>query len=451
MIGSTNAKVSQGNGAQPQLFDIKILESQSASQGWAYICSDDCRNFNSSDVPTLYNNIKNKYDNVSTISVINTNIQKNYVFTPVLFCNNKYYCSNAYYNNGSWVTIGSLPTMFSLATNDSASIIIGIDWDTAVYKINPIDNSYKKIANSSYLSGVEYYDGRDSAYEFNKKEYNNMLYMCNTASRYIHAISTDYNDNTFLTYSFNKTILDYVYINNYWYVATTDGWGYTVYKGRSLSNSDFSDSSKWTSVFTLNGVNDPFIQIFCSNNRIVIFGAYSTYYYTDDDFNHIHTVSISEISYDDRGLTFVRFDGNYLLVQKDSWKMCYCPISLIQSDNNWNSIEFDSIQIPYPVNSVMYAEDYDSNTGIGIILKVELKSLIDKYVIDGEILDISYVKSGNFKICNYNTLDTLNLLYHNYGISNYWNIYNNTVSIPVNKQNYSIMYVGDNFTDDLYE
>lgn len=490
-LGSAKAPSSSGSGEQPQLYDTRILSSASAPEGWAYTCSNAYRTFSSSTLPTLYNDINTKLQNgtaytdnyiVSTdnynCDLVDLNFQ-NIKDTPLvsatnilLKCNNNYYTSGYdtdnglyIYDNNSWTKVQNSPNIICAATNTEGTFIICVDDETAIYKFNPSNNTFIQLANSSIFENP----GSGGHTNIAHKEFNNNFYFYpnyNSAgliSNHIYETPANPTVSTLIDHTFNKKIVDIVYNNNYWYVLVNKtnehntNIGFEVYKGSSLSNSDFSDATKWELIYspTINNIDnsiDHALYITVLSNRFIIFYATDNanntiddfnYIYTDDEFNTINSITNMPIS---TYCEITTLDNVILICGENT--LYYCDVLKINNVNNWQTqtIGTTIVNFSYPINNTVYLTVLfdDQNNNIDYVAYSLNISAIKQSIL------INYHKYENFKICQYSDLTLLNQLYTQYGISNYWNIYNNAVSIPVDSQQYKIMYVGDNFNDDLY-
>ncbi|MBR2245450.1 MAG: hypothetical protein IJ880_00230 [Bacilli bacterium] len=471
MQGQTNAKI----GKKAKLYDTRILETQEAEKGWAYACSDNYRSFSSSTLPTLYTDINTKLqngvegtdiymiDNLSTnnydYNLTNLGLQNiDDLYVNFLKCDNNYYTSgynDSYgiglyiYNNNSWVQIQNSPNIMYAITDSIGSSIVGIDDGSRIYKFNPQNNTFIKLADESVF---DYPGSGGNNTSASYKEFNNNFYLypnyrssgVDPISNHIYEIPTDPTSSVFTDYAFNKKIIDVVYSNNYWYVLVNKlneydyDIGFEVYKGLSLSNNDFSDTTKWELMYstTTNNMNHA-LYITVINNRFVVFYS-NSYIYSDDEFNTVNIVANIFSGYEE-----ILVMNNVIIMCDSANLVKYCKISKIDNANNWQTQTIgDTIYIfTPPINNNIY-------------LIAGTNDVLEAYSLNvsslGQSFPINYYKYGNFKICQFSDLTLLNELYSLYGVSNYWNIYNNTISIPVDCQEYKIMYVGDNFQDTLY-
>lgn len=463
MQGQTNAKI----GKKAKLYDTRILETQEAEKGWLYTCSNAYRSFSSSTLPTLYNDINTKLQNstsgllhdeyfniVSSYNYNLTNLNLNDIdsddMIKLLKCDNKYYTiiiNNVYdtsglcvYNN-TWDEIPNIPKMITLTSDNQGTCIVGTDEMSAIYKFNPANNTCIKLLDESSIVS----DG--SAYNVNitSKTYDNYLYIyidtqefASDANNHIYKTPVDPTINSIVDYEFTERVVDILYYNNYWYLLIKDENNvYKIYKGSDLANSNLSDTTKWELIYT---INSHIICMYVINNRFMIFCS-SKYIYTDDNFTTMNVVN-SNIGYKK-----IMCLNNIIIMIGES-SISYCDAIMIDNINNWQtqSVLGEISYISNTIQNKIYIinEQGTSHNPLGVAYELSIDSVYGSFIIN-------YTKYENFKICQYSDLTDLNTLYNRYGISNYWNIYNNQISIPLNKQEYTVMYVGDNFVDDLYE
>lgn len=514
MIGNTNARIKKGGsgGNEVQLYDKRLISQPNAPSGWLYMCSDAYRSFSSNDLPTLYNDIMTKYTIASQGSTytdtyeISDRMSNNpgYLvneskivqslsaediedFADVSSMSKLARCFTLYWNvigsynenydlyyyegYGVWNSISDrysdFPPIYTVVPSYDGTTMLCVDYDSGIYQL--FSSRYVKHASSSSITSTSDITGTDLI----KKEYNNRMYFTNHGGDDdIYAISNNSDVcDLFETYSFNRKVCDFVYVDNYWYLLVNYNDKVMIYKGTDLSNSNLTDTSKWqmicenSQIYASNG-NDYFSpRIFYSKDRFVVCGEnsgeyhyqnYLSYFYTDDDFSTISNVIETNFS---TGYWNTYFTNDCLICGNH-----FCYLFKLNSINNWVTLTIPQNMNLIDVSEPVFIEEFDMPTWTSIPYSAVYFTLYnnndEKYYIYSihipqpissmTSIDIQYKKYETFKFCTYSNLNNLNSIYNIYGVSNYWNIYNNLVSIPVDKQEYSIMYVSDNYQDNLY-
>ena len=446
--GTEQTTASSGGGSA-SLFDIKCLSQAIADKGWAFMCRkishDNIPFLNKSDIPTVYDNIFNKYNNAEkSFSPLTqgSNLKdsdNNYntfdingfgicVFgnTTYAILNNDYnlkiYYSSSYQSGATWSLLSDIDTFTALFKANNCIIALSYN---SVYKINPSTNTITKIGNnidSDY--GLDY-----RSVKF--KLINDVIYIIkkadntNTASIFkrIYYVADDTTTNT-LSYigNYSRVVCDLEYANNSWYILARNGYTFYVYKGSDLNNKTLTDTTKWELKFTYRNTNwdiDRNGEMFYGNNRFVIFfkryQANYDYVYTDDDFATTNTKL--EVSIGSEGFCPLYFCNNifYSIYKPSTFPyLYYCHIDSLQS--SWS---YDSSLTPSPLVS--------DSTLIGLFLTDTLQLMgvvlpsgtyrnfiyyrgygntvyTDSYSINGNIVTVNYsMYEDNFgkdwKIC----------------------------------------------------
>lgn len=496
MLSQTNARIKSG-GEQPQLYDTRILATRNASPGWAYNCDSTYKTFSSSTLPTLYNDMISKFNNRINIDsdihvdIVDIDAIEGQIFNTYgsiagsYFCLSKSYDLVAYAEDWSYVDPHITDILWRVPCGSGLFICGDQDY---IYKSDK--NSYNVIANVEQddidIVPTGYYDDTEVLVKVfvgipevaegkGVCLTNSIVYNYNNRNIYITNDIMSQGGVGLTKYSFTgvNSIMDFEYVNGYWYILTESGnynKGFCIYKGTSLSNGDFTDTTKWTKIYEAN--NDFFdndvdqikrIQLHYYNNKFYIFSVITKNEYNSTDFfmccryttssftniSDIHSITLNGFYHD----YTMRFASNYILVQTSD-NVHYCSLDSIANSNCWGVKSLDvstASQLSYPNEyNCMYV--HDTNTALDtnkILYQIEIvpnaQIFTDKYLVNGSTISINYYLYNNFKMCTYDDLSILDTIYYYYNVSNYWNIIDGQISIPMNRQNYSVMYVGDNY------
>lgn len=492
----TTAPDTSGN----SLFDIKVLSQAVVEKGWIMLCRsgvhDMSPHLTREIAPTLYENIFSKYNNAeksfspltqgsnlkdsdNNYNTFDANSFGLCVFGDTTYgifindYNTKIYYSSSYQSGATWTLLSDIDTFTALFKADNCIIALS---SNSVYKINPSTNTITKIGNNIDSDGELGYK------RVIFKLINGIIYIIkkststNTSNIYkrIYYVADDTTTNT-LSYigNYSRVVCDLEYINNSWYILARNGTTFYVYKGSDLNNKTLTDTTKWELKLTYSNSNwniDWNGEMFYGNNRLVMFfkryqGNYD-YVYTDDDF--VTTNTITEIGLGTDEFCVLYFCNNvfYSISKPATFPYLYsCNIDNINNSLNW---QYDTSITPTPLVS-------DSNL-IGLFLTDTLQLMAvnlpsgtyrnfiyyrgygntiytDTYKIDGNNVTINYFKyidefNQIWKIAFYQ--HSIFTAYSALGYSQYWVIDTSSeeVYLPLNKQRYVQMYIGDDYIDD---
>lgn len=476
------------------LYDIKTLSQAIADRGWAFMCHTTRQDLAKSDVPTLYNDIFNKYLNAEkTYSDLtqgsdlkdndnNYNTFDASSFGLCVFGNTAYgifindysgkiYYSSSYQTGATWALLSDIDNFTALFKANNCIIALS---SNSVYKINPSTNTITKIGNNIDND----YGLSHRTVKF--KLINGVVYIIkksihsDTSALYkrIYYVADDTTTNT-LSYigNYSRVVCDLEYVNNYWYLVARNGNTFYVYKGTDLNNKTLTDTTKWEQKLSYNNNNELSYngEIFYGNNRLVMFfkryQASYDYVFTDDDFVTTNTITNIALGVDEFCVLYFCNNVFYSISKPATYPYLYsCNIDNINTAENWT---YDTSITPDPLES--------DSILIGLFLtdSLQLMAIIlpsgthrnfiyyrgygnavytDNYNINGTIVDIQYYKYNDFKICisDGGTNDTnLDAVYNELGYENYWLLdsANEQLCLPRNSNLYTQMYVGDDYED----
>ncbi len=435
--GTEMTTVPNGN----NLYDIKILSQAIADKGFAFMCHTTTRALLKSDVPTLYNDILNKFNNsekeMQPLTQLSLKGQK------ILYSNtlNKWFYSDE--NNGIIYITDNLITS-NVYLNDiyitqmicGNNIFVAYNYMNSRYIIKDLHTDETKTLN---ISNVPLDSG--AIRTIIKDGY---IYLCPiNRSDYtkIYKFYDDFSITNFQTITFSKNIYDIQYNNGYWYVLLADG----VYKG-----TDINTPSSFTRIYQ-DDIYDSSFLIVKDNFSCYLKGRGFSIVYTYDLYQNVNqTLNGFDISYPSNIKSYPKLLNNLIWTQTDALKIMSININDFSTFIDTTVYDVEGLDIDYNNNTVVYGSS-DNMYFTGLVKK----QYTDTYNINGTNVNINYYKYNDFKICvsdNGGTNDTnIKTVYDYLGYCNYWllDTTNETITIQRNKQGYVQMYVGDDFVDDL--
>lgn len=469
--GTEMTTVPTGN----NLLDIKLLSQAIADKGFAYMCHTNRRDLAKADVPTLYNDILNKYLNAEehTTSLQAGLNKDNNRLANLCYINNKLYFTendNVFYSlsytSGSGIVqVNNISNIRKMYQGNNC--IIALSPFTA-YKINPTDNSVIE------LGSIQDTDFNGIFKVFNGKIYF-IPYDNSNESKYtkIYEFVDDNSSNTMVTYNYNGYVSDVDFYDGYYYLVSLNDNVRYILKGLNLGNNDLADTSKWELVKQINnGSYDKYYtQIFFAEDKCVLFvfcGGLRGYDYYVLDINTFDT--IYNTGYNQFGpymSQIVLCDNIFYGVKKElnfesRDLFTYCSVFDITNKSNWvTDSELSDFDRPYDivfdgflVLPTLQLFSIHTSSSKEIYYRGITKTVYtDSYTINGTTVNIDYYKFEDFKICikDNGTNDTnLETVFNYLSYLNYWllDTVNETVAIQRDKNTYAVMFVGDDFIDD---
>ena len=442
---------------EPNLYDIKILSQAVAEKGWAFQCKTSRQDLAKADVPTLYQDIKDKYDNADSDFVFNSSTPT--TTNGVWYCETKkkyYYANNGHiyesanadlssptdlgeFNVGTGIIIGKNINVTLSSSYSHTITIYDKNWElisSLSENIKIQSNNYKVLDGYIllwYSAGHEHFlitikdDENNPEFKFSANLYNDNNVL-------IRKVSDIYDGYIYIIYSslwlnFLKvkiddlavaqsdfggvdtsigqiangydriTLANIVFYDGYFYLLNVN----KIYKSQTMMN------GTWSEVETLT-TNGQFISVVENDGTYYI--ATNGVIYTTTDFSTFNTLT------------------NWT---EDAYGYNYFNNFSVSNPNVILSLK----------ESVIYVYGEDAKT-----------VSTDTYVINGNEVEIDYYTKDGFKICikDGGTNDTnLATVYSYMGYYNYFvlDTTGETVSLPRNNNLYSAMYVGDDFQDTI--
>ena len=443
--GGSGGGGSASSGAN--LFDVKTMAEAIAEKGWAFTCKSTRQDLAKTSVPTLYADIKNKYDNAdkSMSTMTQSRVLSGYGDSKGIFYNSKlnkyiivseyvYYCdslkSSAELTKVGTMSAGQYDHNYNSFCGENILLVPNLATST-IYKVDLSDWSYKDTTipatSSSYYRAYALKDG----------------YIYIQSDTKVYKIKDDYSVDTVEELDTNGSVVTIAWSehNNKWIVGKTDA----IY-----TTTDFSSYTK---------IKDSVLTkvLLCYDDKIFYFTTsaddsadVSNIYYSDDLFETTETISTvnSRLHYwytiGSKAYFFTWYDAypnNYILDMDTLSYVTNANVSL-------EGIKYANY-LPQ-TSSYVYVKENGSN-----LYYAEMQKTVgtDTYVIDGNTVEIDYYTKDGFKICLADNTNDTNLatVYSYLGYYNYYRLdtTNETVSLPRNSNLYSMMYVGDNYQDTL--
>lgn len=456
-INDSSSNGSKGSSGA-SLFDIKTMANAIAEKGWAFTCKSTRQDLAKASVPTVYNDILEKYNNVEeSLSASSTKIMSH--------SQNAVSFALAKDNNYIYVCQHNSPSLQRTLITDIANpnwetIPVSVRGDTYLPRIIEVGDNLLVCKTSS--STVKVYKKSDwSEYKsISISDYAN-IFLLEIDGKKVFYISYILSGTYHLDKIEDSDSADVVEVN-----GNIGGYiGLPVY-------------DNGTFYFWLSEQN----KIYKTNDFITLTELKSGVY--GDSYHHYNARAMYKIGNTmlmscstrgaecfyttDNGATWISLkkqDNSNLSVGGGIVEngVLYCQIW-----DGFNSTETRLYKSTDLVNYTIVSETQGIGTGITKII-VTTNAIfymtvqdnspyyfgIEKVVYTDTIngTEINYYKNGDYKICVAdNTNDTaLATVYSYMGYYNYYRLdtTNETVSLPRNSNLYSMMYVGDNYQDTL--
>lgn len=442
------------------IYDIKILSEAIADKGFAFMCHTVRQNLTKGQVPNVYNDIKTKYDNAdiqnssfATFTGISTGnrcpygnfgIHNGYIYG--IFDKKLKKCALTDINNPIWTTVNNdyefrpIENGYSFICTDKWIIVCGVYVDKIKLTIVDYDGTilYEKVRGTTNL--VPYSCNLSLVKDGNNTH---IIYCERVPNDTFDIFRIDIVDNPepqLITnvnkpcWNFTKHYGKYFFVNN-WY--TSSG----------------SDNSKLCS---------------CSTNDFINITEYQrcdrTYAIIGDSILTTRTNTNAMIS-DNRGA-----DGSW---SQYNWNFNYQAFTKFNNKEAYISIDPNTKKVSYTEDLHNFTIIGDGTGGQFFVLDendsyifnqdgnavvyysgISKKVYTDTYNINGSSVNINYYKYKDWKICladNGTNDANLETVYNYLGYLNYWvlDYVNEFVCIQRDKNTYALMYVGDDFVDNL--
>lgn len=424
------------------LYDIQILSQAIINKGWACLSHTTRKDLNKAIVPTVYNDIVDKLNNVD--ETISSFIQKESLSAGSCVCysNGKWFVSHhnkTYYTTNLNVALTSLNEPY----NVYGSFISGNN--IVAYHISTESNDYIRIINSSNLNTktISYNSIMDNV---NRTFIiNGYIYIVSKTSNKLYRIVDDYNNATSfeLVKTFDFYIYDIYEFNNEFYVITNDN---NYIKKSSTIDGNYEnvyrDSNDGSSI--QNGamicVDENFICWACGNNYPIKYTRNNFSSVTESSYSYNNPTSSLPVIW--KGLLFYQEydyedEVTYLHSIKISTMSSHVKYSNI---TNMGGIGFNNKQLAVTSDTYLFYRGVSPTV------------YTDKYEINGATVSINYNMNGSFKICvsdggtNDSNLETV---YNYLGYYEYFllDTINKKISLPRNSNLWTYMYISDNYQD----
>lgn len=461
--GTEMTTVPTGN----NLYDIKILSQAIADKGFAFMCHTTRRDLPKTEVPTLYEDILNKFKSADLQNIgIQTLSGSPFGYNCGGFHGDYFYCIRLDSNDNHW-------KLFRCHTNNLSSPV----WELVYFNEDNkediefcVNKEFNFYCTDEYivLGGVnfDHYDGHGNSsklviidYEGNLllKRYfdeGTMTMDCalsvteETDGQYVF-FSTGYRDiGVYKLYKW-KVEEDNINISQ---IATTStyitniskhgNYYYFIYANRT-DNSTLARTENWQSYEYLcrcggsyGVIGNTIITERSNVNGKISFDGGQTF---------------SDTNWSNSYARYTKFNGKdkYICVKVDTTSI-YTTTDFINYEYIGNSDYFQNFAFNYDNLFFVLMDSYNINySGFTQVIYT------DTYTINGTSVTINYCKCNDFKIClsdNGGTNDTnLEKVLNYLGYLNYWllDLTNETITIQRNKQPFTLMYIGDDFIDDF--
>lgn len=430
------------------LFDIKIMSEAIANKNWCCISDTQPKRLNKADVPTAYEFLKEKLDNVdgeissysetSYISGLNSYaIIDDYVYIAI---SNEGIYKTSYANIGdksSWIkihntTYGILATAWDYEhklcayvtgnSNPYKCYIFNFETGENIAEFN-VQNTQDYSYILSFFENCLYVSANPACYRYNL---NNSTY---------EIVYNSYIGSSGIQFGVSKLVQIFAHTNNYYYFnVTTNGQLYAIRATNILDVSTYDCLYFGNpNYYFRNGFSCVY------NNKL-----YNKYNYTPNVYIDLYTDTIIQNS----------------------------PLTTYLT-KSINKKYFGYIIETYNDNKLIYTEDFNNYTELytglskfcdsnGSFVIVQYNGKF-KYTQPNKLptvytdtingIDIKYYKSGDWKICTPDIAvgndDNLQDVFEYLGYLNYWwiDIANEQITLQRNSNMWTFMYVGDDYID----
>lgn len=479
--------VSWGEVNANYLYDTKVLSQAISNKGWAYQCKSVRTDLAKADIPTVYEDIENKYLNVDKelsafqkISINKNDTAFKYFYNDTT---QKYY----------YINTGNPYKIYSSITPNLASTTLEYTGDNGCNCLCAGNNIIIVARYARRIDNVLYFDFDifDKNLTFlrqitinagtwtrnipsiNKLWFRRDTFICNMVASYGDNDSTQWviilKDNTNITSGYiyrdffgytwrNSDVLeqDHCPITN----VINDKYVYMLTNSRS-GNRRIYKLDLDTNELTLCGSrpNGSLYTNMCYYNNkfyVAIHISYHLRFYESVDCS-----SWTEITmFDDENIGCIINLGSFCLCFGDynvysttdfnTFTVYESNISTYSSLHNYFTNYIQSDDYFFVLCNINTSGTAPYNFfGSSLIPKV----YTDNYTINGSTISIQYYKNEDWKICiaGENGTDDVNLdtVFNGLGYLNYWRLDRNgqTVTLPRNSNLYTQMFVGDNYDD----
>jgi hypothetical protein len=446
-----------GGDSLPNLYDIKTLSQAIADKGWAFTCKSTRQDLSKADVPTVYEDIKNKYLNCdeqlgnATDLIGNSqaqclDIDDEYLYTTDNIGGKlkKALLSNlpslSFVDCGTVANVGNSNVSTTSVGNN---VLINIESDNYIRIYKKSDMTVLKsiqISNDDSLCSVcpIFINGIRKICIVYKAPNDTYMSLCIVEDKE----TLQYENYMTQGYQIGQP----AYVNGYFYFESLrhNDWQYLDF----VRTSDFATfetqkTLEWT------GTRD--IQPTISNGEIIING----HNYISEDLgqtwtssNTLYSLSLNYRTYstDNTYFYFVTSENNSRFLRTTNLKNFTSITNLGRRFEGGKNCLSENKKMMFIQNT-----RYDNVYRVWY-LGYENIVYTDTYIINGATVNIQYYKNEDWKICisDGGTNDTnLATIYSYLGYYNYYilDTTNETVSLPRNSNLYSAMYVGDNYQD----
>lgn len=461
--------------SNPKIYDIKLLSQAIADKGWAFMCKTTTQNLSKNVVPTLYNDISEKFNN-----------QEKYLqnFTTVN-------------NRVSWVNKIDDVYYASLA-NDNPP-----DYRTII-RSNNLDLSNPETLSIPLPTGDDIYNPTLQSLTTIEK-IDDKFVLCYTQSGYVpgdknrtHFLVCDQNFNVIQQFGCLKDYRCIRKVNNEIFFVTNEDSDHKSYKKFNLNDgitdvlniarnsygylfepNDISNDGKILTCTRISSGGTAYYDgIIILNDNNVLYKQFTFSTMRSSCYNRIYAAAAVETNY-----SYIKFYqisddgetesliGQYLIgvdsftylpyrIYKDGEKYIIpCSFGVITTKDFTNYVRKNyDITLTNNQSAGSYADGDDcfiwensKYTYSGFYPQM----YTDTYTIGGVNVDVNYYKYDDFKIAvsdNGGTNDAnIRTVYNYLGYSKYFVIdFNNeTIAVPRDKRSYATIFVGNNYQDTL--
>lgn len=454
------------------IYDIIMLSQAIANKGWFFMGRTTRQDLSKNDVPTIYNDIKSKYDNCNSApsSSFASWLSGNFLSNTLCIDDTYIYATNTDQNQQPIYLKRTLKSAFPTTNWENTNIditqlkgykAIEVGDNLIIFQAkrqNQTNRIY--VYKKSDLSFIKSIDIKSTADQNNAVIH---LIKINGIKTFFLSYKTENNNYVLSKMEDNVSATEIIIrndlINNiglptYDESTNTFWFWYNQYICKSTDEFQTIESVKSSSYsYSMNQFPSVYIKdnviMFTSMDRL----GTSSFYSEDGGitWNNVKNSYNSDIKLN----CLPSFDGKTMYAQV--WDSGYDTHIYKSTDLKTFSI-FMSTQttspglekiIYEPTKNTLFCQSGGNVKYLGIVKTV----YTDTYTVNGVNVNINYYKYDDWKICvpDGTNDNNLNTVYNFLGYLNYWRLdeTNETVSPIRNSNPYTFMYIGDNYLEQL--
>lgn len=454
------------------IYDIKLLSQIIANKGFSFLCHNTKKFLSQNDVPTVYNDIKNKYDNCDfTFSTVST-----YTNKPVIQYDNGYFYfvndykvkKSATIDLGSPIDVINLADYLDIMQNSQEKYNLlkfgdtwflmyskysgGATWYFAFFN-NDWTLKYANINVDDYIKnrtiGSMFFDNQNSVLYFTNS--NNQLVSVNANNGVVTVLSTNVPQ---LSHSMANSM---VKVNNMLIFLSKNT---NAYPTINYFNLDTNVMTGGTAISLSYGSWQKSCLLY-DNNTLYLIGSDSSKlsFMTSSDLGATWS-AITNTSYSwGNHIEVVKYNNTiYILLGNNSGIIKTTDWINFEQYITFNYSEYGDSYFNYMNlydNGFFVLSNVQSFNISSYLFSSYIKTVYtDSLTINGSLVSVNYYKYNEWKIAisdGGSNDNAINTFFNFYGYENYFllDINNSQIALPRNSNLYTVMFVGNDFIDSV--